>query len=215
MNLNKLKNLYVSSPTIIKKIYSLIPFGIRNGLQYRKWLRALNTNKKGLDRDPFETLNYVRNNFEFYHNLYKNKNLENWEDVPLIEKSLIQNALSDFEKTNVPKFYVTTGGVTGKPAKFFQSNNVWFKELAFVNHFFGKFGYRPMDLKLSLRGGDFNNLRKDEFWMYNPINNEIHFSPFHLTNDTVKLYVNQINKKKPRYFHSYPSGLLRLSKLMI
>lgn len=213
MNLNSLKELYTNSPAFLKKIYSLIPFNLRNGGEYRKWrkhLKAENT----FDRDPFETFTYAQKHFQFYKNLYRNIKIEKWEDIPLIEKSQIQSSLSEFEKVNIPKFYVTTGGVTGKPAKFYQSNNVWFKELAYVYNYFEKHGYKPNLVKASFRGGDFSALKKDIYWKSNPNYNEIHFSPFHLNIENISIYVEKLNTEKPAFFHGYPSSFITLAKLM-
>lgn len=212
-DLNKLKKLYVNSPSFVKKVYSLIPYQVRNGSVYRKWIKRLEA-KKDLNRSPLESAHYAFQSFGFYKEKYENKRPIEWETIPTLEKWETQEHLYQFEKHNSKKFYVTTGGVSGKPAKFYQSKNVWFKELAFVNSFFKKYGYSPSKLKLSLRGGDFKNLKTNTYWKTNPITNEIHFSPFHLNENTVKIYVKEINKLKPLFFHSYPSGLLRLAQLM-
>ena len=214
MNLNKLKELYSFSPYFIKRIYSLIPFGLRNGREYRKWRNTLR-NQTLKDRNPIDSLKYALNNYKLYQDLYKSINTEIWDEIPFIDKTNTIEYLKDFEKYQGSKFYVTTGGVTGKPAKFYQSNNVWYKELAFVYDYFEKFGYSPKSKKASFRGGDFSNLKINEFWINNPIYNEIHFSPFHLNSQTVGKYVNKLNEIKPKYFHGYPSIFLSLAKQMI
>ena len=214
MNLNKLKYLYTKSPLFIKRLYSLIPFNLRTNNEYNKWVKLLNSNQFGLERNPNSSYKYAIHSFQFYRKFYGVKKINSWEEIPLIHKSQLKIGLEEFERSSLKKFYVTTGGVTGEPSKFYQSKNVWYKELAFVHDFFGKYGYDVSMLKLSLRGGDFSNLKSNKYWLFNPIQNEIHFSPFHLNENTVKFYVEQINKVKPLFFHSYPSGLIRLVNLM-
>lgn len=214
MNLNKLKTLYSNSPYFLKRLYSYIPFSFRNGAIYRKWRSHLNSGIS-MQRNPMETVKYAYFNFNFYKTLYKNINIDDWENIPLIDKHTIQPALKEFERFDVSKLYVTTGGVTGKPAKFYQSNNVWFKELAYVYDYFSLFGYTPNSLKASFRGGDFSKLKKGCFWLYNPNYNEVHFSPFHLNKDSISEYVLKMNKLKPKYFHGYPSAFMTLAKLML
>jgi len=213
LTLNKLKSIYTKSPNFIKTLYSCVPYKYRNGKHYRQWMNILIKNEN-VGNNPLKTVQLGFDNFNFYKRKYNAAVPINWESIPLLEKWETQENIDEFKNSNISKFYVTTGGVSGTPATFYQSKNIWFKELAFVNTFFGKYGYSPKDLKLSLRGGDFNNLPSDVFWKRNPISNEIHFSPFHLNKSTIALYVNQINKLKPRFFHSYPSGLLRLVQLM-
>jgi phenylacetate-CoA ligase len=214
MNLNKLKDLYTSSPYFIKRIYSLIPFSLRNSQKYRNWRKSLR-NQTLKDRNPIDTAKYGLKNFKLYQDLYKSINIEIWNEIPFIDKTDTNKYLKDFEKHQGSKFFVTTGGVTGKPAKFYQSSNVWFKELAFVYDYFEKFGYSPRMKKASFRGGDFSSLKNNEFWINNPNYNEIHFSPFQLNNKTVGKYVNKLNEIKPKYFHGYPSIFMSLAKHMI
>ena len=211
--LNKLKGLYDKSPSIFKKIYGSIPNEIKYGKVFRYWKRLI---KKGVDikRDPNDTVKYAVNNFTFYKNLYKNIDINDWNNIPLLNKSLIQKHLKEFESTYIKKLYVTTGGVTGKPAKFFQSNNVWYKEMAYAYSFFNQFGYKPPSLKASFRGADFSSLKKNEYWLINPHHYEINFSPFHISDITIVEYVDKLNDLKPDFFHGYPSIFLSLAKHM-
>lgn len=212
LSLNRLKTLYNSSPYFIRYIYSLIPFSIRNGKEYRKWMKRL-TSISSKDC-KIDTVNYAFNNFSFYKQFYKNYNLNNFECLPLLNKDVIQKELNKFKKFDCKKFYVTTGGVTGKPATFYQSKNVWNKELAFIYNYFEKFGYKPKMKKASFRGGDFSDLKKNIFWKKNPIYNELHFSPFHMNINTIEVYVEKLNLVKPLYFHGYPSAFITLASLM-
>ena len=68
MNLNKLKDLYTSSPYFIKRIYSLIPFSLRNSQKYRNWRKALR-NQTLKDRNPIDTAKYGLKNFKLYQDI--------------------------------------------------------------------------------------------------------------------------------------------------
>ena len=214
MNLNFFKKIYIKSPFWLKFLYAKIPFQIRNGIEYKKWRTRINS-KTSIPRDPSNTVKFAISKFEFYRDFYDGIDIENFENIPLLSKEIIQKSLSEFSENNISKFYVTTGGVTGRPAKFYQSNNVWYKELAFVYDYFEKHGYDPSKLKASFRGGDFSAIRNNTFWIYNPIYNEIHFSPFHLNMDSISYYVSKLNKDQPKYFHGYPSAFMTLAKLML
>jgi phenylacetate-CoA ligase len=204
MNLNFLKELYSNSPYWLKCLYSKIPFSLRNGPLYNKWRKKIYLNNI-IGNDPISTVQYAITNFQFYKDLYHEFDTKKFENLPLLTKDKIQESLIEFEKKQISKFYVTTGGVTGNPAKFYQSRNVWFKELAFLYNYFEKFGYKPYMTKASFRGGD----------IYNPIYNDLHFSPFHLNKESVYKYVSKLNKVQPKYFHGYPSTFLSLGKLML
>ncbi len=228
INLNKLKKIYTNSPMWIKNLYSSIPFEIRNGKDYRKWKNFL---EKELNEEEYEilklkeTIFYAYENTTYYKKVFDNldcnvldfNELNDIEKLPFIDKEIVRENFDDFiaQSYSIDKsYYVTTGGTSGNPMKYFQSKNVWNKEVAFVMNYFLSYGYKPSMLKASFRAGVFNNLPKNQFWKYNPINNEIQFSPFHINEKNIKYYVDNLNKNKIQYFHSYPSSILMLIEHM-
>lgn len=224
LNLNQLKNLYLNSPKWVKKIYTAIPFEIRNGSGYREWSTFL---KKELNTQEYEILKiketvlYAYENTKYYKNLFDKHhidpyNINSREDLqltPLLTKELVAENFEDLQVINYPdnkKFFVSTGGTTGKSMTFYQSKNIWEKEVAFWIYDTAKYGYNPSKLKASFRGGDLKNIEKRAYWEDDYINNAIHFSPMHLSHDTVYKYIEKLNASKPLFFHAYPSMLIFL-----
>ncbi|RLA71794.1 MAG: hypothetical protein DRG78_24745 [Epsilonproteobacteria bacterium] len=229
LNLNQLKELYVKSPNWVKSIYSSIPYNIRNGQEYIQWIALL---EKELNVEEYEivklkeTILYAYDNTLYYKNLFDKNNINPYEinsrndiqDIPFLTKKLIRENFYDLQAVNYPtnkKFSVSTGGTTGDTVKFIQSQNVWKKELAFVNNFFHKYDCTPNQLKVSFKIGNYKYTSQGIFWKKDYIHNSIHFSPLHLNAETVKYYVQEINKLKPLFFHIYPSNLLFLIDFMI
>lgn len=217
MDLNKLKSIYYKSPKSIKKAYSLIPFSIRNGREYRKWKMFLSlsvTMEDYVRRKISETIQYAKDNIKYYQMHNSGVDITT---MPFVDKETVRSSFQDFQTKKIKlikSFYVVTGGSTGEPMKYLQSKNVWAKEMAFIIDYFERYGYSVRNKKASFRGGDFNNLGKDKYWKENPIYNEIHFSPFHLNEKTVKKYVDKLNKDKILFFHAYPSVMITLMKFM-
>lgn len=223
MNLNNLKKYYYNSPFWLQYLFSLIPFGIRNGKEYREWNKFLN--KTNIECDEYqliklkETVYYAYNTVPFYKRLYDEAGIDlttintfkDFSQLPIIDKEMIKNNFEMFiSNRDIKMFYVTTGGTTGKPMKFYQSNNIWKKELAFVENFLTQYSYTTSKLKASFRGGDFHNLKHNVYWKWNPINKEIHFSPYHINANVIDKYVIKLNQLKPRFIHAYPSSILAL-----
>ena len=228
MNLNQLKKLYTNSPLWIQKLYASIPYEIRNGAEYRKWQSFL---QEEIDEEAYqflklrETLAYAKENIPYYQKTFSEidfniedfKNLKEITLLPLIDKDTVRNNYELMINKNYPKknfFYVTTGGSSGEPMKFLQSKNVWAKELAFVNNYFKENGYTTQDLKASFRGGDFENIKNNEYWKLNPIHNEIHFSPFHIGRESITHYVSKLNQLQPKFIHTYPSAIMAIMRNM-
>ncbi|MEA1916774.1 MAG: hypothetical protein U9N42_04500 [Campylobacterota bacterium] len=229
LNLNQLKKLYTNSPTWVRSIYSSVPFWIRNGSEYREWSSFLNTN---LNVDEYEilklkeTILYAYENTKYYKDLFDDNQINPYaihtkrdlQGIPLLTKKLIRENLDSLQVTNYPnskKFSITTGGTTGYPVAFYQSENIWKKELAFVYDYFSQHGYKPSMLKASFKIREFKHIDKRVFWEKDYVNNSIHFSPIHLNRYTVSNYVQKLNELKPLFFHMYPSNLLLLINSMI
>ena len=224
MNLNYLKELYSNSPMWLKKVYSAVPYDIRNGKEYRKWKNFL---EKEIDEEAYqfiklkETIEYAYKNTIYYKRVFDEidfniqdfKSLDDIKYLPLMDKQTVRDNYNEIIAKNYPKnrtFYVTTGGSSGEPMKFLQSKNIWAKELAFVNQYFYSYGYKSTHLKASFRGDSYN----DKVWKINPIHNEIQFSPFHISSKTINLYIEQLNYLKPLFIHTYPSAIMLLIKNM-
>lgn len=226
LNLNFLKEVYYRSPLWIKKIYSSIPFEIRNGKEYRKWIEFL---KQNLNHEEYEllkikeTVTYSYLHVKYYRKIFKElgivpediKDKKDLSKLPLLDKQIIRENQNEFISDDYPafsRFYVTTGGTSGMQHKFYQSKNVWKKEVAFIINYYMGFGYNYKDLRATFRGGEFSSLPQNIFWKLNPINNEINFSPFHINASTIRHYVEKLNELKPLYIHGYPSALTLLMK---
>jgi len=224
LNLNSLKILYENSPLWVKNVYASIPYEIRNGQEYRKWKLFLENN---LNIEEYqllkikETLLYAYEHTDYYKKTFNQlkctpfdvNSIKDLNVFPLIDKDTVKENFNDIKVKNYPSTpppLTTTGGTNGQPMKFLQSKNVSGKEVAFVNNYLSSLGYTPKQLKASFRGGDFDNISNNKFWKQNPINNEIHFSPFHINNINIYYYIKELNRMKVKFFHTYPSGIIAL-----
>jgi phenylacetate-CoA ligase len=53
------------------------------------------------------------------------------------------------------------------------------------------------------------------FWQYNPIYNEIQFSPFHMSEKNISLYIKELIRYRPEYLHGYPSAIDTIANYLI
>ena len=224
LSLNQLKKLYTNSPLWMKIFYASIPFDIRNGKEYRNWREFLS---KEIDIEEYELFKikesvlYAYENTKYYRDLFIKldinphdiKSKQDFQKIPIIDKDIVRQNYNDFLVTDFPKkkiLKVTTGGSSGTPMEYIQSKNVWSKELAYYMNFCAKSGYTASMIKASFRGGHFTKLTKDIYWVYNPVNNEMIFSPAHLSENTILKYVKELNKIKPSFFHGITSAIIFL-----
>src|SRR6056300_984446 len=116
MNLNNLKKIYDISPNFIKKIYSLIPWNLRMGKEYRKTIKFLNQSllwskeqwKSYQDEKLRALLKYCYANIPYYEKQFQqydiNINAKNIRDefikIPFINKELVTRNIKKFVPRN-------------------------------------------------------------------------------------------------------------------
>ena len=54
-------------------------------------------------------------------------------------------------------------------------------------------------------------MKPGTFWQYNPIHNELQFSPFYMSESNLELYVKRLQQYKPEFLHGYPSAITILA----
>ena len=230
MNKHFLKNIRDNMPEPLK--YLTAPL-FRNKLiknsTYIQYVDSLNqrANKtiEEVEQVQFEKLkdilNYANKNVPYYRSLFNRigfdpklfTNIKQMEMIPFLTKEIIRenfDKLISTEKIRGGYYDATTGGSTGEPLKVLLDYDCVFKENAFVNYFRSKLGYHEKDKLATFRGIEFG----DKLWKFNPMQNELIFSPFKLSSKTIQTYVDKINKFKPDYLNGYLSSLYFFARLL-
>ena len=231
INLNKLKEYYSSSPFVVKKLYSLIPWNIRMGSTYRDTYKFLINTEKWSEVQWIEyqeselrkLLAYSKKHVKYYNRLFDKHNInieasDIWNEyskIPYLDKETLRSKEKELITTSISKnklYRTTTGGSTGTPVGITFSNDSYQKEWAYKVYFWNRsVGYTPQSRKASFRGIDNNGV----LYINNPIYNEIRFSPFMLDRvEDLDRIISKVKKYKPRYIHGYPSALYQLAKYM-
>jgi len=230
MNKQLLKKIRDEMPEPLKRVLgSFFRLKLTSHHSYKKYLKLLYEFKNWTvsDLEEFqlkslkETLIFAQDNVPYYKRIFKDsgfnaydfRDVSELEKIPVLTKELIRENYEEL-KSIVPVkngFYsATTGGSTGEPLKILLDFNGVFAENAFVNFFRSQFGYTLSCSMVTFRGLEFGK----KLWKYNPMFNDVTFSPFKLSELTVEKYVTEINKISPKFLNGYPSTLYYLAKLM-
>jgi phenylacetate-CoA ligase len=230
MNKHFLKNLRDNLPEPIKYLISPI---FRNKLiqnkSFKEFYSLLEQSEKFNENFVMEyklkrlkdILNYAYNNVPYYNELFKKVGFDynkfnNFEDInliPFLTKDIIRNnfdKLTSRAKVSGGYYIATTGGTTGEPLKILLDYESIFKENAFIYHFRKNLGYQFDDKIATFRGVEFGN----KLWKFNPMYNEMLFSPFKLSKSTLNKYVKKIDSFNPKYLNGYLSSMYFFAKLM-
>lgn len=206
--LSFLRKLYFKSPLFLQKVVFLMPKTVLFGKTYKYFYRLLRTGSISSDRRK-QTLDLVKDQLLDFSTPYTSFE-DFWFSLPFMDK----NQRFKYSRDSVSKsFSVDTGGVTGTPANFKQNNEVWFKEMAYVEYLFESLGLGRNEIKLSFRGGEFG-LTKDDIWYSNPLHREICFSPFQIQKESIQIYKRVLSKYRPAIWYGYPSAFKSFFSLL-
>jgi phenylacetate-CoA ligase len=155
-------------------------------------------------RDLFRKISFDPSDFSHFDQL---------KNIPLLTRKIVtKNFDKLISEANVKNgFYIgTTGGSSGLPLKFLLDYDSIYKENAFIYYYRKKLGYRFEDKLATFRQLEFG----DKLWKYNPMHNEILFTPIKLSKLTIASYAKKINELGPNYLNGYLSAIWYFAKLL-
>jgi phenylacetate-CoA ligase len=166
---------------------------------------------------------HARDNVPYYTRIFnevgfipeKIQSLDDVKIIPLLTKNLIQENYDELISRKIPEkgFYkAATSGTSGNPLQILLDYQSIFIENAFIYSYRKRLGYDFKDKLATFRGSGANI--KNKKWKFNPMYNELVFSPFKLSPATLKSYLKRINKFKPDYIHGFMSTIYYFAKLL-
>jgi phenylacetate-CoA ligase len=222
--------IYEALPSGLTRVVNLIPFSWIAGGSYRA-VMARHDRFRTSPREEVlayqervlgETLEFVTDQVPAYRSLRTTverlKPFDALKSFPLVGKSALQDDMKSYlprDLARIPHYEITTGGTSGNQLHLLVDDASQSVETAFVHRIWSRVGYTPRCRKATFRGVPFPNLRPGIYWQSNPIYNELQFSPFHMSESTLGLYVDELVRYDPGYFHGYPSAIDLLAEYVL
>ena len=230
MSFTTKRRLYEALPPSLTRVVNLVPFSWIAGRSYRSVMlrraafeaasreEVLAYQESALGR----TLEFVTDQVPAYRRLRGSvERLRPFEallEFPLLDKATLQDNMDRFlprDLDHIPHYEITTGGTSGNQLKLLVDDASQSVETAFVHRLWKRVGYTPRCRKATFRGVPFSDLKPGVYWRPNPVYNELQFSPFHMSESTLGLYVDEIVRYDPAYFHGYPSAIDLLAEYVL
>lgn len=205
-----LKNI-INFPISINRILLKLNFAssLFYGYEYLNRKRLLKKNR--IKFAPEKVINLVNSaikNTPFYSNLYQ-KPISSFEEfsetIGFINRNTLTEHFEDLISTNITRnrfTEVTTGGTSGKPARFLIPQNRHIIELSTMHNMFQRTGWN-YHARAVLRN---HILPKNEVFRINPITKEFIFDNFRLNYQYVRQIYETLLKYKIDFIHAYPSA---------
>lgn len=165
-----------------------------------------------------EILDFHLQHNSFYKDLLKNKNVEKWEDLPILTKNDLQQPLKDrlsegYSEKNV---YVNkTSGSSGHPFVFakekFSHALTWAINM-------DRFGWFGLDFSSTLQAR-FYGIPLDKIGYYkerlkDKLASRYRFSIFDLSDKKLQSFLKEFYKKKFDYINGYTSSIVLFAKFL-
>ncbi len=139
-------------------------------------------------------------------------------DCPLLEKRDLLEHGADLISSDVPasqRLYITTGGSTGVPVGFYLQKGISRpKEQAFWETIWRRGGYFDGARVAVIRGHVVNSKATGKIATYDATRDWLMLSSYHLTEERLPEYLEEIERFKPDILHAYPSAALQLAEFL-
>lgn len=165
-----------------------------------------------------EILDFHLQHNSFYKNLLKNKNVEKWEDLPILTKKDLQQPLKDrlSEGYNEKNVYVNkTSGSSGHPFVFAKDK---FCHALTWSIIFDRFGWFGLDFNSSFQAR-FYGIPLDKIGYYkerlkDKMATRYRFPIFNLSDEKLENFLAEFYKKKFDYINGYTSSIELFAKFL-
>jgi len=224
--------LYKSMPDFLQNLfviaYNIKAYQSRYGSNYKKYLKKFIQNRnlsiaelKEIQNKRFlDFVQYAQSHSEFYASLYRNVDMpcsiDEIEKLPIIDKEILRQNIEKIHTIDSKRaIHSKTGGTTGKSLEvYFTSDNMQ-ERFAMLDEFRGRSGY-ALGKKTAWFSGKAllteKDLRKNRFWKTDWFHNVRYYSTFHIKNEYLKFYLENLLKFQPEYLVGFPSNILEIAK---
>ncbi len=138
--------------------------------------------------------------------------------LPFLTRDLVRTNLKDLISSNYSPArleYVTTGGSTGVPLGFYYEKAVSrATEWAFIKMLWERVGYHFRDRCAVLKGSVVAGAEAGRLWEKTLFDRWLVLSTYHLANDNIPRYIEEIRRFRPRFIQAYPSTVSIVARFM-
>ncbi len=224
------RNVYERSPAFLKRAVCSVPYEVLAGGEYRRTKAVVSS----MESAPSEVISVFRMaklrelieysvaevpRYSGFGAVLKEQNpLRALRLLPIIRKQEVLSnpqLFTSASAVSIPHRIGSTGGSSGEQLRFLDDQRSHIREMAHFHVMWARVGYRPRFRKATFRGVAFPNACKGEYWQRNPVFNEMQFSPFHMSQDRLALYLKILEKWDPHFIHGYPSAVEVLARYVL
>ena len=219
--------LYFVSPVFVQELlislFNFFAYRKRYGGSYQKFRTVFKENRvlslEQLRSQQKERFAYFLQNAKTHSSFYKNYPVVDLVDLyhlPIIKKEDLRKKTEAFFTVTQSKGIVSkTGGTTGKSLEVIFTHENMQERFAMLDDFRNRFSYELGKKTAWFSGKNLltdKDIRQHRFWKTDYFYKVRYYSTFHIKEDYLKYYIEDLIKFKPRYFVGFPSSILEIAK---
>ncbi|WP_290869598.1 hypothetical protein [Flavobacterium sp.] len=213
---------------ILISLFNILAYKQRYGGNYKKYIKLFKQNRTLSKVNLVNTQNEKYSNLIskaieqslFYKNLYSNiekvEDLKNINQLPIVNKEMFRKDINKVHTINKNNGIVSkTGGTTGKSLEVLFTHDNLQERFAMLDDFRGRFGYQLGKKTAWFSGKNLlteKDIHKNRFWKTDNWYKVRYYSTFHIKEDYLKYYVENLIQFKPEYIVGFPSSILEIAK---
>jgi len=226
------EKIYSLVPNVFQNImitvYNIIAYNKRYGKNYKYHKTEYLSNKnlsiqelKQIQQKRYSTfIKYAIKNSVFYADSLKNITnvdaIENISKLPIVSKEVIRKNIESIYTIKPEQGKISkTGGTTGKSLKVLFTLDNMQERFAMLDVFREEFGYAT-GVKTAWFSGKHlltsKDIRKNRFWKTDVYYNVRYYSTFHIKEDYLKYYLENLIKYQPKFLVGFPSSIADIAR---
>lgn len=151
------------------------------------------------------------------------QNVSDLKKIPILSKDTLRSRAEEFVSDNVKKSLLASGwttGSTGTPINALRSRESIVMESASLWRQRRWAGIEPGERKAAVWGTIWDyvvvpaQLKTPPYWRYNWAENQLLLSYYHMSDETLPLYLDKLREFRPASIEGFPSTLLTIARFM-
>lgn len=229
------ENLYKILPNFVQNLfvsgYNIQQNTKRYGGKYKEFRQHFKRNRTLFLDELLEIQNkrflemydYVIEKSPFYQEFYKGidkpKSVYEIDRLPIISKEILRKNIEHVHTVNSAEgIHSKTGGTTGKSLEVLFTPDNMQERFAMLDDFRGRFGYELGKKTAWFSGKNLlteRDLKKNRFWKTDFFYHVRYYSTFHIKEDYLRYYVENLIRFQPEYLVGFPSSIMEIAKFGI
>lgn len=208
---------------LLISLYNYLAYKARYGGKYKTYYNLFDKNRsltlkelKEIQKQRFHSFLEKTIKHSSYYTGYSLVDLEDITKLPIISKEDLRQNIEQVHTISKTEGIVSkTGGTTGKSLEVIFTKENMQERFAMLDEFRGRFGYKLGKKTAWFSGKDLLTQRdivKNRFWKTDRIYNVRYYSTFHIKENYMKYYIENLIAYKPEYFVGFPSSIFEIAK---